>query len=47
MYELIQRDGYSKTKIADGDDLNEIAQISLEMSGADLSDLLEEVEADG
>jgi len=47
MFELYQRDGYSKQKIADSDDLSEIAQITLEMSGTDLSELAEEVSADG
>lgn len=41
MFELYRRDGHSKEKVFDGDDLEDIALLSLEKSGKDPEDLLD------
>lgn len=36
MFELYQRDGHSKHKVAEAEELEDLARISAEMSGVDL-----------
>lgn len=41
MWELYRRDGHSKEKVLDGDNLEDIAMLSLEKSGKDPEDLID------